>query len=191
MTVNPAFVTATFDPLSNGILVGSGPWECKSSTGVLGAGCSSNGTGSPPYPGGSFSLTRFGAGLAPASTPSGIYFRSAGNLALWIWAGPGSAGPGIVALASLLLCFGQPVNPSGPCAHWQHGIGASSTGVVGANQVSIESRYFRFNWVAGVAPYNWVTSPPLGIGLPFPPILYEGSVTLNPCSIDPVNGYDC
>jgi hypothetical protein len=187
MTVNPAFVTATFDPLSNGILIGSGPWECKSSAGVLGVGCSSNNTQSPQYPGGSFSLTRFGAGLAPASNTSGIYFRSAGNLALWIWAGPGSAGPGIVALGSLEFCFGQPVNLSGPCAHWQHGIGASSTGVVGVNQIAIVELRYGLDWVA---PYNWATSPPLGIGT-FPPTLYEGSITLNPCSIDPINGYDC
>jgi hypothetical protein len=187
MTVNTAFVTAAYDPLSNGILIGSGPWECKSSTGVLGTGCSSNGTQNPPYPGGSYTLTRFGAGLAPASTTSAIYFRSAGDLALWIWSGPSPAGPNIVALGSVLLCFGQPVNLSGPCAHWQHGIGASLTGVVGPNQISIVELRFGLNWIA---PFNWVTSPPLGIGT-FPPVLYEGSATLNPCSIDPINGYDC
>jgi hypothetical protein len=67
-------------------------------------------------------------------------------------------------------------------------MGNPGTGtVVGVSQVAIVNRFFGVNWVA---PFDWQTNPPLGI-IPFPPVLYEGPITLNPCPIDPVNGYDC
>jgi hypothetical protein len=68
------------------------------------------------------------------------------------------------------------------------------TGVVGINQVSIVELRYNLNWVS---PYEWGgplgigTNPPLGIGI-FPPVLYEGSVTLNPASVAGCpTGYDC
>jgi hypothetical protein len=186
MTINPSSLSATFDPIINHVFVGSGPWECGPITSTGSGNCSSTGSQNPPF-GGSYTLTRFGNGFAPGSSTSGIYFRSAGDLALWIWAGITSTGPGIVAVSSVSHCFGQPVNPTGPCAHWQQGIGASATGIVGVNQVSIVDARFGLNWIS---PYDWTTNPPTGIGA-FPPVLYEGSVTLNPCSISPGTGYDC
>jgi hypothetical protein len=186
IVAHPNKITATYDPMSDGILVGSGPWECKSASGVVGTGCSSSGTQSPPQPGGSFFLTRFGKGLAPASSTSGIYFRSSGDLALYIWSQENDINP-IQAVSGVSFCYAQPVNLSGPCAHWQHGLGASSTGVVGINQVSIVELRYDLNWVN---PFEWQLGPPLGIGS-ITPVLYEGSVTLNPCSVDPTNGYDC
>jgi ABC-type transport system substrate-binding protein len=183
---HPNKITATYDPLANGILVGSGAWECKSSTGVVGIGCSSSGTQSPPNPGGSFFLTRFGKGFAPASSTSGIYFRSSGDLALYAWTQENDINP-IQAVSAVSVCFGQPFNPSGACSHWQRGIGASTTGVVGINQVAAVELRYDLNWVN---PFEWALSPPLGIGS-VTPILYEGSVTLNPCTVDPTNGYDC
>lgn len=189
MQVDPAKTTATYDPILNGILIGSGPWACRSNTGVLGAACSSS--QSPPQPGGSFTLTRYGCTtpancLLPASSTSGIYFRSSGDLALYIWSQENDVSA-IQSVSFVAVCFGQPVNPSSSCAHWQHGIGASSTGIVGINQVSAVELRYNLNWIS---PFEWTTNPPLGIGA-FPPVLYEGPVTLNPCSVDSVNGYDC
>ena len=59
---------------------------------------------------------------------------------------------------------------------------------VGQTQVGIVNRFVGLNWVA---PFNWVSNPPLGI-IPLVPVLYEGATTLNPSSVTacPV-GYDC
>ena len=184
MQADPNKITPTYDPLANGILIGSGPWECKSGTGVVGGGCSSTGFMNPP-PGQSYILTRYGKGFAPASSTSGIYFRSSGNLALYIWTQENDANP-LQPVSAVSLCFGQPVS-NGSCTHWQHGIGASATGVVGINQVSAVELRYNLNWIA---PFEWASAPPLGIGA-LPPVLYEGSVTLNPCSVQPTTGYDC
>src|SRR5690348_18099237 len=46
----------------------SGPWECLSSIGIVGTGCSSSGTQTPSPFGGSYALTRFGKGLPPATS---------------------------------------------------------------------------------------------------------------------------
>jgi hypothetical protein len=175
----------TYDPILNHVLVGSGPWECGTVT-LHGSGsCSSTGVMNP-VPGNSYTLTRFGKGLAPASSTSNIYFRSSGNLALWIWSQENDQNP-ILAVSAISLCFNQPLN-FGSCAHWQQGIGASANGIVGANQVSeVELRY-NLNWIT---PYNWANAAPTGIGA-FPPVLYEGSSTLNPASVVGCpSGYDC
>ncbi len=177
MTVDPAKIAAAYDPIANRILVGSGPWQCGTVTDLGSGACSSSGTQNPP-PGGTYTLTRFGNGLPPASSTSGIYFRSSGDLALYIWSEQNDANP-IQPVSAVSICFGQPVNPSGSCAHWQQGIGKSATGVVGINQVSIVELRYNLNWIG---PFEWATSPPLGIGA-LPPVLYEGSVTLNPCNI--------
>jgi hypothetical protein len=143
-----------------------------------------------PAVGQSYTLTRFGNGLAPASSVSGIYFRSSGNTALWIWSrNKGDTTHDFLNFAQPVACYGQPVNLTGPCGHWQQGIGNPGNGnSVGLSQISIVLRFFGVNWVA---PYDWQTNPPLGIG-PFPPVLYEGSVTLNPSSVVGCpSGYDC
>ena len=197
MQADPNKIVATYDPLANGVLIGSGPWECKSSTGVVGAGCSSTGFMNPGA-GGSYTLQRFGKGLAPASSTTGIYFRSAGNLALWIWSEQNNVSPELI-FSIVASCYGQPALPLGgvpapsSCAHFQQGIGASGgPTVVGLNQVSIELRFYGLDWVA---PYSWASAPPTGIG-PLSPVLYEG-ITLNPASVAgcnsayPTGGYDC
>lgn len=185
MTITPADVAATFDPIGAHVFLGSGPWTCGLIT-SSGSGTCTDTFQQNPFAGHSYVLTRFGNGLTPASSTTSVYFRSSGDLALWTWASNGNPlGPDIITVSQVVLCFGQPNNPS--CRHWQQGIGASATGLVGINQVSIVMRFFGVNWVA---PFNWALSPPTGIG-PFAPVLYEGTVTLNPCSIDPINGYDC
>jgi hypothetical protein len=182
--IDPTKTTATYDPVANHIFVGSGPFECGQVTGSGSGTCTSTGSQNPPV-GGSYTLTRFGNGLSPASSTSGIYFRSSGDLALYLWTQENDVTP-IGPVSAVAYCFNQPLN-SPNCAHWQHGIGASNNGIVGANQVSEVELRFNLNWVA---PFEWAINPPIGIG-PLPPVLYEGAVTFNPCSIDPVNGYDC
>lgn len=184
LTLNPSDTTATFDPIAGKIFVGSGPWQCGTVTNSGSGACTPNFIENPPVSG-SYTLTRFGNGLSPASSTTGIYFRSSGDLALYFWAQENDLSP-ILPVAAVSFCFNQPLN-SANCAHWQHGIGASVNGIVGANQVSEVELRFNVNWVA---PFEWTTSPPTGIS-PLPPVLYEGPLTLNPCQVDPVNGYDC
>lgn len=187
LAVNPADTAVTFDPIANHIFVGSGPWECGVVTSIASGVCTSTGQQNPPL-GGSYSLSRFGIGLLPASSLTGIYFRSSGNTALWIWSGMnGDLTHDFLLFSQAVGCFGKPINPAGSCGPLQRGIGNIGGGLVGINQITIEARFFGVNWVA---PFDWRTSPPLGIG-PFPPVLYDGTITLSPCSIDPVNGYDC
>jgi len=175
MTINPGDVSATFDPLAAGTMVGSGPWECVSSTNVLGKGCSSTGTQNPGT-GGSYTLTRYGNGLAPASSISGLYFRSNGDLALYLWSEQNDINP-LLAFVSVASCYQVAVNLSGPCGHFQQGIGNAGSGTpVGVTQVTESERFYNLNWLA---PYEWSTSPPTGI-IPLNPTLHEGSVTLTP-----------
>jgi hypothetical protein len=190
ISINVAQTGASFDPIAHHILIGSGPWQCGTGS-TLGYGCSSSGFQNPPA-GGSYSLTRFGKGLAPASSVSGIYFRSSGDLALCIWAtgcGHSAQENNFLLFAQVAACFGQPVNLTSPCGHWQQGIGNPGTGnIVGLSQVSIVNRFTGVNWLD---PYDWQSSPPLGVGT-FPPVLYEGPITLNPSTVAGCpTGYDC
>jgi hypothetical protein len=186
MTVIPADVTATFDPIAAHIFLGSGPYECGVVASTGSGTCTPGGTQNPSV-GQAYTLTRFGNGLAPAS--SGTYFRSSGNTALWIWTLESGRPSDFLNFAQVVSCYGQPVNLNGPCGHWQQGIGNPGTGtVVGVSQVAIINRFYGVNWVA---PFDWQTNPPWGIG-PFPPVLYEGPVTLNPSSVVGCpSGYDC
>lgn len=192
MTINPAYTTATFDPVSNHILVGSGPWTCGIVTTSGSGSCTSSGT-MIVSPGGIWTLTRFGAGVSTI-TQSNEYSRSSTNAALWIWSEQGGANS-FIEFSTLVACYGQPVNLTGPCAHWQQGIGNPGTGnLVGISQVAIANRFYGLNWVAGgppEPPYDWATNPPWAIS-PFAPVLYEGPTTLNPASaVGCPNGYDC
>ncbi|HTD18548.1 MAG TPA: hypothetical protein VK667_03355, partial [Ktedonobacteraceae bacterium] len=183
------------DPIANGFMIGSGPWECISTTSqILGVGCSSTGDSHPPA-GGSYVLRRFGKGLAPASSVSGIYFRSNGNLAAYLWSqDTGDITHDFLNFSVVASCFGAAVTSTGPCAHFQRGIGANGGPIsVGLSQVSIVNRFVGLNWVA---PFVWATTPPLGI-IPLAPVLYENTITLNPASVAgcttayPIGGYDC
>ncbi len=186
----------TYDPIASGTLVGSGPWVCKASDGTIGLACSSTGTESVA-PGGTFTLQRYGFGTSPGGSLN-TYFRSSGNLALYIWTGDtGDFNHDFLNFGVVSLCFGQGLLPLGTttgCGHWQQGIGApTGHSTVSGIQVGIVQRFVGVNWVS---PYNWVSSPPQGI-VSFPPSPYEGTVTLNPASLVgcgsayPSGGYDC
>jgi hypothetical protein len=201
LNVDANKVSPTFDPLASGVLIGSGPYECLSAAGVLGTGCSTSGTQTPPI-GGSYTLTRFGKGVQPVSSLTGLYFRSSGNLALCIWSfrmDPcgGNFSSQFLDFTSVARCYQAPVGTLG-CTRWQMGIGnPGGDGVtccrVGIVQVSEAIRFVGVGWVS---PFDWPTFPPRGIGS-FPPVLHEGSVTLNPATVAgcaspfPAGGYDC
>ena len=194
MNVNPAKTGAGYDPIADHNLVGSGPWQCGVVTNSGSGTCTSTGAQNPPV-GGSYTLTRFGKGLAPASSVSSIYFRSNGNLATYIWSqNNGDMTHDFLNFSVVASCFGIAVTSTGPCAHFQQGIGANGGPVsVGLSQVAIVNRFVGLNWVA---PFNWLSSPPVG-AIPIPPVLYENTVTLNPASVVgcttsyPAGGYDC
>ena len=213
MSINLAQTSAGYDPIINHTLVGSGAWQCGTVTGSGSGVCTSTG-GQNPQVGGSYTLTRFGRGFSPASSVSSNYSRSSGTLALYLWSQQtGDFSPhDFLNFAIVASCYGQPAQPlgsAGACAHYQQGIGANGattaggtdgcpTGSVcgirvGLSQVAIVNRFVGLNWVA---PYNWASSPPIGI-VPLPPVLYENTITLNPSSVAgcttayPAGGYDC
>jgi len=146
----------------------------------------------PPV-GGSYTLARYGAGTTPGGSLN-TFFRSNGNLALWTWTSDtGSFGTDFLNFGQVSLCFGKPIGTTG-CTHWQQGIGApSGSSTVGLTQVGIVQRFVGVNWIA---PYDWVSSPPVGITTRAP-VLHEGTATLNPASLAgctspyPTGGYDC
>ena len=200
LIVNPAYTIPTFDPIANNIFVGSGPWQCGSATSLGGPICSSSGAQNPSL-GGSYTLTRFGSGLAPGA--SGSYFRSNGNLALCLWSNEclHDFTRGFLDVGIVSACYGLPAVPLGgipspsSCAHYQQGIGAKGgPTIVGLNQIGIVNRFMSTNWVY---PFNWALSPPTGIAPLDGLVLYEGSATLNPASLVgcnvpyPAGGFDC
>jgi ABC-type transport system substrate-binding protein len=201
MSADPNKLGFTYDPINNGLFIGSGAWECVSTgvgspAGTLGKGCSSTGLQNPP-PTGSYALTRNGFGFAPGSSPTNQYFRSSGTLALYLWSGnTGDPVGDPLNFSRLAACVGRPTVPLGQtsgCGHWQQGIGASGgPTVIGAIQAGILLRFIFINWIS---PFT-ASSPPDGLAS-FNPVLYEGSATLNPASgvgclqSYPTGGYDC
>ncbi len=131
LNVDTSKVTATYDPVANGILIGSGPWEAVTS-GVVGGG----------------------TGVTPC---------------------------------------GQMVCSTSPSYTLQRYGSVSGGSPITSVQIGAVNRFVAVNWVGGPSGsnFNWNTNPPTGIAA-FPPVLYDGpTTTLNPCSIDPTNGYDC
>jgi hypothetical protein len=156
----------SFDPIANHVMVGSGPWECADllgGTSQIGFGCSSTGTQNPPVDQ-DYILTRYGKGQAPGARAVGTYFRSFGNLALYLWAGAidGTTTQDTVTGSAVSGCNtpSQPTPTLGitqGCGHWQQGIGqASGLGPVTIIQVSIFQRFDLVNWVQ---PYTWAAPP--------------------------------
>src|SRR5262249_40415691 len=142
--VDTAKIQPSYDPLASGNLIGSGPWVCLSTTGVVGTGCATSSNTQSVPAGGSWKLQRFGKGQAPGTSLVSSYFRSSGNLALWAWSGNNGRGDSsdFFNLAMAALCFGKPVNTSG-CIRWQEGIGnPSGPAPIGLSQVSIIVRFY-------------------------------------------------
>ena len=199
MTADNAKIQPAYDPLLNGILVGSGPWVCQSPTGVRGVGCDSKADGTQnPDIGGSYTLARYGLGHAPGSSLTDSYFHSNGALALWAWSGNnGDFTHDFINFSVVARCVGQAVTGgSTGCGHWQQGIGGDVNGAatkVDVQQIGIVSRFVGINWVQ---PFSWFATPPTSMAS-YPPVLFEGPATLNPASLAgcvsayPTGGYDC
>ena len=166
MTLDPSKAGFSYDPIANGILVGSGPWECADvagGTGLVGFGCSSSRNENPPIDG-TYTLTRYGTGQLPGSAAVGEYSRSIGTLASYVWTGvigdtaqdtiTGSAISGCTSGSTII----QPLGSTGGCGHWQQGIGQinGGPGSVTQTQVNIFQRFDFLNWVA---PQTWAAPP--------------------------------
>jgi hypothetical protein len=195
MDADPGKAVPAYDPIhppnypqNDGILIGSGPWECYNfSINKVGSGCSSDGYMNPG-PGGSYTFERFGHGTNPAGSLNGAYSRSAGTLALYLWSGNnGDFNHDFLNFGAVAGCYGQAVQPLPPngmpsgCAHWQEGIGGMVLDIngnpqpsqVSNTQIGIVNRFLGLNWVQ---PFQWTSSPPTGI-TERTPVLYEGIST--------------
>lgn len=200
--VDPAKVAPSYDVVANpnNNLIGSGPWVCESGGTIGGPLCSSSGTSAPAV-GGSWTFVRYGQGQTPGASLK-TYFRSSGNLALWVWSqNTGDFSHDNTLFSILASCVNVTPVPT-KCNGWSAGIGnaagtSAAPATITSTQVSIVFRFQGVNWVA---PFDWRTLPPQNIGT-FPPVLYEGSSTLNPASTagcttpfsttGPSGGYDC
>jgi hypothetical protein len=178
MTIAPADLGASFDPIQQHTFIGSGPWQCGTATSFGSGFCTPIGIGNSAS---SYTLTAF---------PN--YFRSSQRLAIYLWSGESdtnSIGPA-TAVGS---CFNVAVNLAGPCGHYQQGAGNPGSGtIVSVGTVGNVDIFFNLNWVA---PFEWTTSPPTGIE-PLPPLLYGPGTTYTPnpggisCTA-PNTYYDC
>ncbi len=195
--VDPVKVAPSYDVVAAGNLIGSSAWVCEASGTIGGPGCSSSGTSAPPTSG-SWTFVRYGQGQTPGASLR-TYFRSSGNLALWVWSqNTGDFNHDGQLFSILASCVGVTPVPT-KCNGWGMGIGnASGTSTalatITSTQVSIVFRFQGVNWVA---PFDWRTLPPQNIGA-FPPVLYEGTATLSPgasvgCTTPYLSGggYDC
>ena len=206
LAVSPTMLNARFDPISAGVLVGSGAWVCENTgnsnfpIGTIGTGCSSNNSQSQDI-GGTYTFTRYGctvnAGgttcVAPNTTASlqSQYFRSSANLARWFWSGDtGSVSNDLSIQSAIANCYNKPLGTAG-CTPWQQGIGApGGLAMVGLSQISAASRFYLMT-----SPVAWVAVNGIAVGgsnsfdgIPAPilyendPVLHNG-IELNPASI--------
>jgi hypothetical protein len=196
MNVDTNKITSTYDPVANGIVIGSGPWEAVTN-GIVGGG-----TGVTPCgnmictTGPTYTLQRYGSVSGITASGCGVsdhYFRSNCTLAIWAWTGDnGHFVHDFTTLQVVRACNALTPVPT-QCVHWTKGIAGSGGGAISSVQIGAVNRFVAVNWVGGTpsAQFDWITNPPTGIAA-YPPVLYDGpTTTLNPCSVDPVNGYDC
>jgi len=183
MQVNTAWLSPAYSPIASHTFVGSGAWTCGTVSGTTGSG-----TCDSPAGAGS-------AALSFTLSANNNYFRSTTKAATWIWSGESDqSGQALAAASAVGSCDNVAVNLSGTCGHYQQGIGNPGSGTpVSVSTVTSVDAFYLVNWVA---PFNWATSTPVGIGAPFPPVLYipttgqafDGSFTLTPA---PTTGSPC
>ena len=146
--INPAY-----DPMTAGILVGSGPFMCKHrDTGVVGGGCSENADGSlggqSITAGGRFLLSKFDR--TSTGNPALRYIRSIASFADFSWAdSTNDVKIDIVDIAGIAICFDQPA--SGPCAYWDKPFG-TTPGTIDIGELAEVASRFEETWVA---PFRW------------------------------------
>jgi hypothetical protein len=197
LNVDTTKITATYDPVANGILIGSSAWEAVTN-GVVGGGtgvtpCGSMVCSTSP----SYTLQRYGSVASITAAGCGVsdhYFRSNCTLGIWTWSGDNGDFTHDFSSELQVVRACNAVTPvPAQCVHWTKGIAGSGGSAITSVQIGAVNRFVAVNWVGGTpsAPFNWNTNPPTGI-VAFAPVLYDGpTTTLNPCSIDAVNGYDC
>jgi len=183
----------TFDPLANGLLIGSGPYTCESiggtghpPVGTIGGGCSIDNTQYPPFGLNDFTLTRSGCTLTASGTICGVagsssdYFRSSGALASYIWSGDiGSGSADFSKVLTVNSCHSS--SPSANCPHWAQGIG--NPGGTGSNPVGLSQRlkvnlYKGVSWIGFATPESAGTQliPSCSAGYTLP------QTTITPCT---------
>jgi len=164
----------TFDPVTNGFLLGSGPYTCESiggmghpTVGMIGEGCSVDNTQSPAFGLNDFTLTRTGCTLTSTGTTCGVagsstdYFRSSGALASYVWTGDiGSGSADFSKVLTVNSCHSS--TPSANCPHWAQGIG--NAGGTGSNPVSLSQR-LRVNLYKGISWIGFSTEKTAGTQL--------------------------
>jgi len=182
-----------FDPVTNGFLIGSGPYTCESIGGIghppvgtVGGGCSIDNTQDPNAGLDDFTLTRTGCTLTSTGTICGVagsssdYFRSSGALASYIWTGDiGSGSADFSNVLTVNSCHSS--MPSSNCPHWAQGIG--NPGGTGANPVGLTQR-LKVNLYRGVSWINYATpksNGSLGILACAPGYTLPGT-TITPCT---------
>src|SRR2546426_6008378 len=196
LNIDPNKIVATFDPVANGILIGSGPWEAVTNgnvgggTGVTPCGAMVCST-SPTY-----TLQRYGSVASITASGCGVsdrYFRSNCTLAIWIWSGNnGDWTHDFNNLQVIRTCSGVTPVPS-QCIHWTQGIVGTGGTAITSVQIGAVNRFLGIGWVS---PFNWNIGPPVGL-VALSPVLYEGATTLSPASVVgcsspyPTGGYDC
>jgi len=159
----------SFDPLANGLLIGSGSYTCESiggtghpSVGTIGGGCSIDNTQYPPFGLNDFTLTRTGCTLTSTGTVCGIagsssdYFRSSGALASYVWSGDiGSGSADFSKVLTVNSCHSS--SPSANCPHWAQGIGnpgGTGTNAVGLSQRLKVNSYKGVSWIGFSTPQS-------------------------------------
>jgi hypothetical protein len=192
LNVDTTKIGATYDPVASGILIGSGPWEAVTN-GVVGGGtgvtpCGSQVCSTTP----TYTLQRYGSVASITASGCGVsdhYFRSNCTLAIWAWTNDNGlfSHDFTSELQVIRACNGITPVPA-QCVKWTKGIVGTGGTAIGSVQIGAVNRFVAVDWVG---PFDWSLAPPTGL-VAFPPVLYDGPTTiLNPCSIDPTNGYDC
>lgn len=166
---DPEKVDPSFDPLAAGILIGSGPFVCRSvfpqDLGRIGTGCGRNADGSRSGqaigPGGSMLLEKFD--FASASNPFRQYMRSynpawpgggtqSGQYQEWSWVDRDNDGRvTLIDVTSAASCFGNAPSANCPAdvfAYWDR---LNSPGVVGQEVVTVAS-HMDDTWTS---PFSW------------------------------------
>jgi len=204
--------TAAEDPVTNHVLIGTGPFECVDlSTGQVGGGCTrtaSGGVGTQAVDtGGTILLQRFGYGF-PGYDSTHSYFHRSRFYKVWEWADAFNHGSvDAWALSAMNQCWNVPVSSNPGCLHWVSPASSIScvstagtcnaqsmtnTGFGGNNEV--QESITEVSEVLSLSEVSWTSplaySSLLGVQ-PAPQTVYEGGITYSggpPSAGQPVPG---
>ena len=203
-SVNMSLVTGpSSDPVTNHLLIGSGPFECVDlTTGQVGGGCTVTASGGPGTASvdanGRIILQREGVNFAGTDSLHRYHHGSA-VYKLFQWADLDNDGTVDVLhdLSSVESCAGKPATTSG-CSHWDTpaakitcistagscnsgslGLGGNNDGTVDGAEVSQAESMGLVTWLPGVSYSSLVGAQPI------PQTLYEGGIVYAPCTATP------